>query len=473
MPVTETQVATSGSAVTVRKRRRFIDVVTELRRPKVAVMLALGFSSGLPFLLTGNTLGYWLRDRGVTLEAIGFLSWVGFAYALKFLWSPLIDRLNAPWLGRLLGRRRGWMIVAQCAVGGGLAAMALFGTTGGLIALGALALLVAFASATQDIVIDAWRIEVSDDADELGLLSAAYQLGYRAALLVTEALILVLASHIGWRLSYTAMAALMSIGLLATGFAREPDRADEVLAERAKAAPLLSLRGISDAVVGPFTAFFKSHGALAALMLVTIAFYMAPDFVMGPMINPFYHDVGLSKDVVASIRSFPGLPATLLGVAAGGLAAVRLGFWRTLIIGQVALSTSIACYALLAETGPSLPVFASITVFNNFSIAFAGVALVSYMSSLTNLGYTATQYALLSSSYAVIGKFLKGLSGVTVQWIAGGTTLMHAYGAFFLLCGAIGIPALALLLILMSAHNRAAAARPAGSPGRERMGADR
>src|SRR5829696_9223218 len=173
------------TAVKTSVRRR--DVIASLRQPKVAVMLMLGFSSGLPFLLSGNTLGYWLRDEGTTLKAIGFLSWVGLAYSLKFLWAPVVDRVDAPVFGRL-GRRRGWMVLAQLLVAAGLVGMSAMGLGSGLARIGAVALLVAFASATQDIVVDAWRIEAAADSDELGLLSAAYQLGYRGALIVTDAI---------------------------------------------------------------------------------------------------------------------------------------------------------------------------------------------------------------------------------------------------------------------------------------------
>ena len=217
------------------------DVIRSLGQPKVAVMLMLGFSSGLPFFLSGNTLGYWLRDVGTTLQAIGFLSWVGLAYSLKFLWAPIIDRVDAPLFGRL-GRRRGWMLLAQLLVAAGLFALAVRGPTHGLTAVGAFALLVAFASSTQDIVVDAWRIEAATTADELGLLSAAYQLGYRGALLVTDALILIAASHWGWRISYGAMAALMGIGLCASLVATEPLRAARVFESKKDTAPLSSAR---------------------------------------------------------------------------------------------------------------------------------------------------------------------------------------------------------------------------------------
>src|SRR5438445_12603667 len=209
--------------VQVRAARK-TGLIASLRQPKVAVMLMLGFSSGLPFFLTGNTLGYWMRDEGTTLSAIGFLSWVGLAYSIKFLWAPIIDRVDAPVFGRL-GRRRGWMVLTQLLVGAGLAAIAVVGRSAGLAALGMLALVVAFSSSTQDIVVDAWRIEAAADTDELGLLSAAYQFGYRLAVLVTEAAILIIASHFGWHLSYGVMAALMGIGVSASLIATEPLRA--------------------------------------------------------------------------------------------------------------------------------------------------------------------------------------------------------------------------------------------------------
>lgn len=417
-------------------------------------MLMLGFSSGLPFLLSGNTLGYWLREEGTRLQAIGFLSWVGLAYSLKFLWAPVIDRVDAPLVGRF-GRRRGWMIVAQLLVAAGLLGMAGLGLRGGLAPLGALALLVAFASATQDIVVDAWRIEAAHDSDELGLLSAAYQLGYRAALLVTDALILISASHIGWPTSYVAMAVLMAVGITASLVAIEPARTREA----AHAAPLWTPRGFADAVIGPFAEFFRVYGWLALLMLAMISLYRLPEFMMGPMANPFYHDLGLSKDSVGAVRGSIGLPFSLLGIAAGGFFALRFGYFRALVVGVVLQSLVIAAFAVLAWRGPDLTTFGVVMAADSFGISFAGVALVTYMSSLTTLGYTATQYALLSSAYTYVGKLSKGFSGVIVEHLAAGRTLMEGYALFFIGCGLVGLPAFVLCLLL--ARTTRPGARPA------------
>jgi PAT family beta-lactamase induction signal transducer AmpG len=430
-------------------------VIASLGQRKVAVMLMLGFSSGLPFFLTGNTLGYWMRDEGTTLAAIGFLSWVGLAYSLKFLWAPIIDRVDAPAAGQL-GRRRGWMAASQLCVAVGLFAISFAGLKAGLGLLGILALLVAFSSSTQDIVVDAWRIEAAADADELGLLSAAYQLGYRIAILMTEALILIIANHFGWRIAYSTMAVLMGIGLCATLLAVEPLRAGRLTESAADCAPLSTARGFVDAVIGPFREFFRVYGWLALLMLTMISFYQLPEYVMGPMANPFYHDLGLSKDAVGTVRASIGLIATLLGIAAGGFSAVRFGYLNTLIFGVVLKILVIANFATMAYAGPDLRVFGAVIAADNFGIGFAGVALVTYMSSLTSLGYTATQYALLSSAYTYVGKFAKGFSGVIVERLSAGRPLLEAYGLFFIGAGLLGIPALILCIVLA----RAARERP-------------
>ena len=430
--------------------RRKRDVIASLGQPKVAVMLLLGFSSGLPFFLSGNTLGYWLRDEGTRLTAIGFLSWVGLAYSLKFLWAPIIDRVDAPIFG-WLGRRRGWMVVSQLLVAAALLGLSAIGLEAGLATLGVLALAVAFSSATQDIVVDAWRIEAASDSDELGLLSSAYQLGYRFAIIVSDALILIMANHWGWRFSYASMAALMAVGIAASFVAVEPLRAQQVAQLQSASAPLWSARGLFDAVAGPFVQFFRTYGWLALLMLAMISFYRLPEFMMGPMANPFYRDLGLSKDAVGAVRASIGLVASMLGIAAGGFSALRFGYFRTLIAGLIIQSLVIANFATLAYTGPDIRVFGAVMFADNFGIGFAGVALVTYMSSLTTLGYTATQYALLSSAYTYVGKFAKGFSGVLVERLAAGRTLLDGYALFFIGAGLLGIPALILCLVLARA----------------------
>lgn len=445
---------TASTSAAPRRKRTAMEVLASLRQPKVAVMLALGFSSGLPFLLTANTFGYWLRDAGTSLKAIGFISWVGLAYTIKVFWSPIIDRVDVPLLGRL-GRRRGWMLLTQLLVAVGLIGMAAVGTAGGLTAIGAFALLVAFASATQDINIDAWRIEAADTSDEQGLLTSGYQLGYRIALLVTDALVIAAAARIGWPMSYVGMAILMGVGVVATFFALEPARADQALHDKA---PLWSPRGFFDAVIGPFVEFFGKHKAVGLLMLLAVALYRLPDFVMGPMYNPYYHDLGLTKDTVALVRGSMGLIATFAGIALGGLASIRLGVFRSLMLGVALEGFGTAGFAILSLHA-DMPTFAAVMGLDSFAQAFAGVALVAYMSSLTSLGYTATQYALLSSTYALLGKFLKGFSGAAVEALTPSHGLLGAYATAFVATGLLAIPPALLFLLLGWLHDRREKAR--------------
>ncbi len=441
-----------SDAAPIRRKRSVLQVLQELRQPKVLVMLALGFSSGLPFLLTANTFGYWLRDAGTSLVAIGFISWVGFAYAFKVYWAPLVDRLDLPLFGRL-GRRRGWMLLCQLLVAVGLVGMAMAGT-GGLVAIGTFALLTAFASATQDIAIDAWRIEAASGSDEIGLMTSALQLGYRTAMIVTDALVIAMAARIGWSLSYGAMAVLMAIGVTATFFAFEPVRADVELRSKP---PLWTLRGLIDATIGPFVDFFTKHKAAGLLMLLMVALYRLPDFVMGPMYNPYYHDLGLTKDTVAFVRGTFGLVATFAGVAAYGLSAVRLGMMPTLIVGLVLEGAGTSAFALLG-LHPAPALFAGVMALDGFAQSYAGVALITYMSSLTSLGYTATQYAMLSSTYALLGKFLKGFSGMAIETLTPAYGLLGAYARAFFATGLMAIPPILLVALLWHMQTRSAPA---------------
>lgn len=521
--------AGSGAASSPKKGWRL--VLANLGQPKVLTMLLLGFSSGIPIYLVGNTLSYWMRENGIELSTIGFLSWVGLAYSLKFLWAPLVDKADAPLFGRWLGRRRGWMLVSQLVAAAALAGMALIEPEHGTLAVagfaldhllvfGAMALVVAFASATQDIVIDAWRIESADSAEQQGLLTSTSTLGYRGALLVTDSLILIFAAHIGWSPSYLLMAALMGVGVVATLLAREPGgRSPAAVAADDDGAPLgvsnamvvrwLLAGGVGlawlayavtvgirddlslawgnapwlllppllvgwltrwpsgpvaeatwsrplvrpllrtrDAVIEPFLAFFRQHGRWALVMLLAISLYRLPDFVMGPMANPFYADLGIAKETVGAVRGSVGLVATILGIAAAGLCAVRFGFIATLLAGAVLGPGSNLAFAWLALHGADAGVFSAAMVIDNFCTGFASIALVGYMSSLTSLGYTATQYALLSSFYALLGKVLKGFSGVAVEQLEVGRSLNEAYALFFTGTAIIGIPAFLLCLWL-------------------------
>jgi PAT family beta-lactamase induction signal transducer AmpG len=252
-------------------------------------------------------------------------------------------------------------------------------------------------------------------------------------------------------MSYGIYGACMAIGMIATWFAKEPERADAVMDEKREAA---LWRRFFDAVVGPFIAFFRLHGWLALVMLMAISLYRLPDFIMGPMANPYYHDIGLSKQTVGAVRGSIGLIATFAGIAAGGFCSLKLGYMRALIIGGVLQAAATAAFAILAFAGASMPLFSLVMAGDNFGLSFAGVSLVAYMSSLTNLGYTATQYALLSSTYAWLGKILKGFSGAVVESLSATHGLTHAYGIFFVACGLTGVPAVLLFAALGYWHRR-------------------
>ena len=472
-----------AAAAPPRRKRRADEVLAALSRPKVGVMLALGFSSGLPFMLIGNTLGLWLAEDHIKLALIGFVSWIQLTYSVKFIWGAVVDRLPPPMIGAL-GRRRGWMLITQIVVAAGLLGMAAVDPRSQLPAMIAFGLLAGVGAASQDTVIDAWRIEIAADADELGLLTSAYSLGFRAALVATEALILLLATAVGWPLAYAIYGGLMVVGVAATLLAREPKRADEVMEAMGTAGgrhPALAAldaamakgetrrvhpaRAALDAVVGPFVAFFRSHGlAMGALMLATITLYHLCDYMRGPMSLPYYHALGISKPTIAAVRASLGLGGSLAGIALGGLASLRLGVTRALIVGAILQPIGIAAFALMAfhggdyvllSLGPiQVTAFAAVMTFDAVAIGFSGVALVAYMSSLTSLGYTATQYALLTSALTWSGKFLKGFSGAIVESLQHGRSLLDAYGLFYVFSGAIGLPAILLCIWLAMIQTR-------------------
>ena len=454
------------------KKRGMMEVLRALGKPRVGVMLALGFSSGLPFMLIGNTLGFWLSENDIKLKAIGYLSWAGLAYLWKFIWGAIVDHLPAPFMAAILGRRRGWMIVTQVGIGIGLVGMAAAGPHN-LPLLGGFAVLTGIMAAMQDTVIDAWRIEIAEDPDELGLLTAAYSLGFRIAMFATEALILLVATAIGWSLSYGIFGFLVAVGIGASILAKEPVRADKAMEALAEKKPPISLKGAIDAVVGPFVAFFRAHGVgVALLMLLMITTYHLCDYMRGPMSNPYYLALGLDKPTIAVVRGAIGVPATIAGIAVGGLLSVRLGVIRTLLLGAILQPIAVAAFALLGQHGGDYPLisvgplhwtaFETIMAFDGFAMSISGVALIGYMSSLTSLGYTATQYALMTSAMAWSGKILKGFSGEIVETLqAGGRTLLQAYSTFYLGSAAIGIPAVLLCLILAQRQAKAIAAAKA------------
>ena len=434
------------------------DALSIYTRKPVMVIALLGFSAGLPFLLVFSTLTAWLRDVGVERTAIGFFAWIGITYSIKVFWAPVVDRLALPGLGKVLGQRRSWILLGQLGIAAGLLLMSTLDPTQSLAMIALAALLVAFSSSTQDVALDAFRIESAEDTLQ-GAMSAAYIFGYRLALLMAGAGALFIAEWSNWPLAYVSMAALMGIGVLALLWADEPahqtreqrdadefEMVDRIMGrEMHMAARPRWQRWLIGAVICPFLEFFQRNGRFALIMLLFIAVFRLSDITMGIMANPFYLDLGYSKSDIASVAKIFGFFMTIFGSALCGLLVVRFGIMRPLLLGAVMVAATNLLFALLAmagsETTPSLSWLALVISADNLSGGIASTAFVAYLSSLANKHYTATQYALFSSLMTLPGKFISGFSG----WVVDG----FGYPEFFTLAALLGVPAVLLVLVLM------------------------
>jgi len=417
-------------------------------------MLLLGFSAGLPLLLVLGTLSFWLREAGIDRTTIGYLSWVGLAYAFKWVWAPLVDRLPIPVLTRLLGRRRSWLLLSQLAILVGLVAMSFNDPQVALTPVIWGALAVAFGSATQDIALDAFRIE-SADVNRQAALAASYQTGYRLAMIWAGAGVLWVAAraqtegvtgyeHGAWHTAYLVMAASMLLGVLTVLLSPEPLRR-----------PLPPSKNLAEwlhgALVEPFADFLKRFGWQAALILALIATYRISDVVMGIMANPFYVDMGYTKDEVAAVTKVFGVVMTLVGAFVGGVLAMRFGVMRVLMLGAVLSAASNLLFAYLSTRGHDLTGLVWVISADNLASGIASAAFIAYLSGLTNVAYSATQYALFSSMMLLLPKFLAGYSGSYVD--------SFGYQNFFTATALLGVPVL-LLVWLTSRLKIASSPRP-------------
>ena len=403
-------------------------------------MLLLGFSAGLPLLLVLGTLSFRLREAGIDRSTIGYLSWVGLAYGFKWVWAPLVNRMPMPGLTRALGRRRSWLLLSQVLVALGLVGMAFNDPAQVLGPLVWCALLVAFASATQDIALDAYRIE-SSEVNAQAALAASYQTGYRLAMIWAGAGVLWIAAraqgadasgyaHAAWQTAYLAMALSMSLGMLTVLFSPEPI-----------AVPLPRARHLGEwlqgALIEPFADFWRRYRWQAVLVLALIAVYRISDVVMGIMANPFYVDMGYTKDEVAAVTKIYGVLMTLVGAFVGGLLSSRLGVMRVLMLGAVLSAASNLLFAWLSAVGHDVTALIFVVSADNLASGIASAAFIAYLSSLTNISYSATQYALLSSMMLLLPKFIAGFSGDFVN--------AHGYAAFFHATAWLGLPVLLLV----------------------------
>jgi PAT family beta-lactamase induction signal transducer AmpG len=386
--------------------------------PSALTMLFLGLGSGLPFLLVGYTLSTWLRDTGVALSVIGLVSYASFFYVLKFLWAPLIDRYPLPFLGR----RKGWLVTSQIILIAALISMAVIGPaslTLFVIAAG----LVAFSGATQDIVVDAYRIEIAP-VESQAALAATYILGYRLGLILSGAIALYLAELVGWTNAYLVMAALILLPLAAVLLSKEP-AADKEL-------------HIQDAFIKPFQEFFSRNGVLLALALLAfVGLFKLPDQMIGVLAGPFYLDSGFTKADIATVSKVYGVWIGIAGAFLGGICVAAFNIKPMLVIAAIAVAVSNLAYLLMAmHPSEQWAFFATISA-DNLSQGFAGVVLVAFMSSLTDRNFTATQYALLASLANLPGKFIGGVSGYIVE--------ASSYQTFFVISTLSVIPTLLLL----------------------------
>ncbi len=407
-------------------------------------MLFLGFSAGLPLLLILGTLSFWLREAGIDRSTIGYLTWVGLIYAFKWMWAPLVDRLSIPVLSKFFGRRRSWLIFAQMLIILGLVGMASIDPKVQLTPIVWCALLVAFGSATQDIALDAFRIE-SADSDHQAALAATYQTGYRLALIWSGAGVLWLAARAeagntgydasAWQFAYLCMALSISVGVITTLFSKEPVRIELEKARNAKA-------WLHQTLIEPFADFIKRYGWHAALILSLIAIYRISDVVMGIMANPFYVDMGYTKDEVAAVSKVFGVVMTLVGAFLGGVLTLRFGVMRILFLGAILSAVSNLLFAWLATQGHDLHGLVWVISADNLSSGIATAAFIAFLSALTNIQYSATQYALFSSMMLLLPKWLAGFSGVFVD--------SFGYQNFFIITAVIGAPV--LILIWLAIH---------------------
>jgi MFS transporter, PAT family, beta-lactamase induction signal transducer AmpG len=408
--------------------------------PPTLRMLALGFSAGLPLLLVLGTLSFRLREAGIDRATIGYLTWVGLAYGFKWCWAPLVDRLPIVLLTRWLGRRRSWLLLSQVLIMAGLIGMAWADPQRLLMPIVACALLVAFGSATQDIALDAYRIE-SADTDRQAALAAAYQTGYRLAMIWAGAGVLWIAARAevavaghydqtAWQTAYLCMAASMLVGVMTVCLSPEPHLQALQPAKNVQ-------QWLRITLIEPFADFFRRYQWQAALILGLIAVYRISDIVMGVMANPFYVDMGFTKVQVANVTKVYGVIMTLVGAFIGGILSMRLGVMRVLMLGAVLSAVSNVLFAWLGGQGPNVNALIWVVSADNLSSGLASAAFIAYLSSLTNVQYSATQYALFTSLMLLLPKFLAGFSGQVVNAVG--------YTQFFTATALLGLPVVVLV----------------------------
>ena len=419
-------------------KKAWLKIFSHLKNKKLLTMFLLGFSAGLPLLLVFTTLSAWLRDENIVRSTIGFFGWVTIFYGLKFLWAPLIDSIKLPLIHNILGKRRSWLLLTQISIGIFLYLLATISPNSeSLITFAICALFVSFFSASQDIVVDAYRIEIAP-VESQGILTAGYQFGYRVAILVSGAGALYIADSYTWEISYKVMSSLMLVGIITTLMSSEPsehkfkiDKSDNLIV------------AVFWAPIKDFFSRYKN----AILILIFIGVYRLSDLSMAVMANPFYLDIGFTLSQIATVTKVFGIAMTLIGAFFGGIIVLRYGVKQPLFYGSIMIALTTLMFVIQSIFGNNMNLFVLTIALDNFTGGFAGTVFIAYLSSLTDPKYTATQYALFSSLMLVPGKFLSGFSGLIVD--------NFGYSELFLISASLGIPAIIISYYLNTKDLRA------------------
>ena len=392
---------------------------------KVFILLTLGFSAGLPFLLVFSTLQAWLKEANVENVTIGFISWVAITYTLKFSWAPFLDRFNLPFFNIFFGRRRSWLIFSQIMTGVSIFMLAnISPNSENLLLFSFFAFLVAFFSATQDVALDAYRIEIGKK-EEQGILGASYQLGYRIALITSGAFALVIADNYSFEISYKFMAALMMVGVFSTILAPEPSETSKKLEIKGNLLFALYIEPLRDLLL-------RHKNAVLIIMLILL--YRASDLSMAPMAMPFYKDIGFTLTEIAYVAKTFGVIMSIVGVIIGGILWKKLGGINALLFGSIMIASTTLMFFLMSINEKNMDLFIATIALDNFTSGFAGTLMIAYLSSLTNKAYAGLQYAALFGLLMIPGKILAGFSGLFQE--------AFGYSGLFLASAAIGIPAI-------------------------------
>ncbi len=394
-------------------------------------MVFLGFSAGLPHPLLFATLTLWLASAEVSISEITMFGWVGIIYAIKFLWAPMLDRLRLPGLTSLIGQRRSWMLLTQAIILVGLIYMSFLQPESDLIFLAYMSIIVAFASASQDVAIDAYRIEIAESKFQ-AVLGASYQLGYRISALTSGAGALYLASFYDWKLTYQIMSMFMLVGIMTV----------IMIPESTKPFEKNNNSGwLKKTLIEPFAEFFKRNGYWSLFLLMFIAIYRVSDLIIGIAANPFYADLGFNLSEIATVTKVFGFTITIIGAFIGGLSVARFGISKLLIISSILLTVTNLFFLFLNNAGPSLPALVLTISADNFALGFSGTVFIAFLSSLTSRYFTASQYALFTSVMFLPGITLSGFSGQIIE--SSGWSTLFIYSAL------LGIPSIACSLLIV------------------------